>query len=180
MNLLDSLHFLALTVMLGAAVSTDLRERRIPNGITVFGFLAGLALGIFVEGGFPLLALSGSALAMLIALPFLALGGIGGGDAKLLIAVGAFVGPGGLLSVVLYGAVAGGVLAIGSAIRRGALVPVFVSSGKLFLSLASLGSRGDRLSLSSPGAHSIPYGLAIAAGTLVAWFFPLSLGGLLQ
>lgn len=179
MNTLSSLHLLLLAVMLGAAVYTDLRERRIPNRITVPGFFVALVLGAVVEGGFPVLALTGATLGFVIALPFLALGAIGGGDAKLLIAVGAFVGPGGLFSVVLYGAVAGGVLAIGSAVRRGVILPVLINSGKLFLSLATLGHKGERISLDSPGAHSVPYGVAIAAGALITWFFPLSLGAIL-
>jgi len=180
MNPLNLFHFLALAVVLGAAVFTDLRERRIPNLITVPGFLLGLSLGVLVEGGFPVMALTGSILGLVVALPFLALGGIGGGDAKLLIAVGAFVGPGGLFSVVLYGAVVGGLLALGSAARRGALRPVLINSGKLFLSLATMGQHGERISLDSPEAHSIPYGVAIAAGTVVTWFLPFSLGAFLS
>lgn len=177
MSILSSLQLLALVALLGAAVFTDLRERRIPNKLTLSGFLVGLAIGTVMEGGPPLAALAGAGLALAVALPFVALGGLGGGDAKLLIAVGAFVGPGGLLSVALYGGLAGGILAAGSAIRRGMIVPVLLNSGRLFVHLITLGRHGERFALDSPRAQSVPYGLAIAAGALATWFVPFTLGG---
>jgi len=176
MTFLSSLQLTALLALLGAAVFMDLRERRIPNRVTVPGLVAGLVTAAAVEGGFPLSALAGSSLGLFLGLPFLALGALGGGDAKLLAAVGAFVGPGGLLSVALYGALAGGLLAVGSAIRRGTLVSVLLNSGRLFVHLITLGRHGERLGLDNPHAHTVPYGLAIATGALATWFFPFSLG----
>jgi prepilin peptidase CpaA len=177
MSILSSLQLVTLASLLGVAVFTDLRERRIPNKVTVPGLIAGLIIAAAVEGGVPFSALGGAGLAFLVALPFVVLGGLGGGDAKLLTAVGAFVGTGGLFSVVLYGALAGGVLAVGSATRRGTLIPVLLNSGKLFVHLITLGRHGERFALNSPHAHSVPYGLAIAAGALATWFVPISLGG---
>ena len=176
MTLLPSLQFLALAALLGAAVVTDLRDRRIPNELTVSGLLVGLAIAAMMEGGMPVSALAGAGLAFVISLPFVALRALGGGDAKLLVAVGVFVGPAGLLSVALYGALAGGLLAAGSAIRRGAILPVLLNSGKLFFHLITLGRHGERFGLDNPQAQSVPYGLAIAAGALVTWFAPFSLG----
>ena len=176
MSALASLQLATLASLLGVAVFTDLRERRIPNKVTVPGLFAGLTIATAVEAGVPVSALGGAGLAFLVALPFVALGGFGGGDAKLLTAVGAFVGAGGLLSVVLYGALAGGLLALGSAMRRGTLIPVLVNSGKLMVHLITLGRHGERFALDHPGAHSVPYGVAIAAGALATWFVPFSLG----
>lgn len=177
MSMLSSIQLLTLVALLGAAVFTDLRERRIPNRITVSGLLAGLAIAGLLEGGLPLAALGGAGIALLVALPFVALGGLGGGDAKLLVAVGAFVGPGGLLSVAIYGGLAGGLLALGTSVRNGMILPVLLNSGKLFVHLITLGRHGERFALDSPQAQSVPYGLAIAAGALATWFVPLSLGG---
>jgi prepilin peptidase CpaA len=176
MTLPSLLQLLALVALLGAAVFMDLRERRIPNRVTAPGLLAGLVTVAAVEGGFPFSALAGAGLGLFIALPFLALGALGGGDVKLLAAVGAFVGPGGLLSVALYGALAGGLLAVGSAIRRGTVIPVLLNSGRLFVHLITLGRHGERLGLDSPHAHTVPYGLAIATGALATWFVPFSMG----
>lgn len=173
-----ALQFLALVVMLAGAVVVDVRERRIPNAVTVPGLLVGVILAVFGEGGFPGEALGGVLVAFAVSVPFVLLGALGGGDAKLLTAVGAFVGLGGLLSVLLYGALAGGILAIGNAVRRRAILGVLMNTKSLLVYLVTFGRRGERISLDNPGAVSIPYGVAIAAGTLVAWFFPFSLAGL--
>lgn len=178
MSLLPLLHLTALGLLLGVAVYTDLRERRIPNKVTMPGLLLALALASFLEGGFPLGALAGAGLALAITFPLVALGGIGAGDAKLLTAVGAFVGPGGLLSVFIYGGLAGGVLAMANAVQRGAFLGILVNMKNLLLHWVTLGRGGQRISLNSPGAQTIPYALPIAAGALLTWFFPFSVGGL--
>jgi prepilin peptidase CpaA len=174
---LPALQLTALAVLLVAAVYTDLRERRIPNKVTVPGLLVGLLLASFMERGVPGSALAGAGLALVVTFPLVALGGLGAGDAKLLTAVGAFVGVGGLLPVLMYGGMAGGVLAVGSAARRGALLGVLVNVKNLVLHWITMGRRGQRISLNSPGARSVPYALAIAAGALLTWFFPFSLVG---
>lgn len=176
---LPLLQLLALLTMLVLSVYSDLKTRRIPNKVTVSGLLAGLILGAFLEGGFPLEALSGAGLAFLMAFFIFALGGFGAGDAKLVTAVGAFVGPGGLFSVLLYGALAGGLLALINAIRRGAVLGLLLNTKDLIRSWFSAGQGGFDNELNSPEAHSLPYGVAIAAGAVLAWVFPLSLTALL-
>lgn len=172
-----SVNLLALLALVGIAVFTDLRERRIPNWLTGSGVLIGVTLAAIETGGFPTAALLGVVTALVIGFPLFALGGFGAGDVKLLAAVGAFVGSGGLLPVVIYGGLAGGFLALGSAIRRGVVVPVLMSSWDLLLHLVTFGRRGERPTLTTPGAHAVPYGVAIAVGAVVAWFFPLYVGG---
>jgi prepilin peptidase CpaA len=167
---------LVLLAMLAVAVVTDLRERRIPNIVTIPGLLAGLVIGAFIEGGIPAPALLGAFLAFVVTIPFHALGGLGAGDVKLFTAVGAFVGPGGLLPVLLYGGLAGGVLAIANATRRGAILGLLVNTKNLILHGITGGKAGHPIDLKESEAHSVPYGVAIAAGALLAWFFPLSLG----
>ena len=179
MTRLALLHGLALVILLTVAVVIDIRERRIPNKVTVPGLLAGLVLGAFLEGGFPLAALSGAGLALLATFPVHAVGGLGAGDVKLFTAVGAFVGAGGLLSVLVYGALAGGLWAIANAFRRGAILGVLVNTMKLILYGMTLGRAGYRVDMNSPEAqaHTVPYGVAIAAGALLAALFPISVGG---
>ena len=121
------------------------------------------------------MALAGAILALMVSFPLVILGGLGAGDAKLLAAVGAFVGAGGLLPVLVYGAMAGGVLGILSLLRRGALFGVLVNMKNLVLWGVTLGRKGHRVTLQSLGAETVPYGVAIAAGALMAWFFPFSL-----
>jgi prepilin peptidase CpaA len=167
--------FAVLVVLLAAATATDLRHRRIPNGLTATGIVVGLALGL-VQGQLAASFL-GLGAALAIGLPLFALGALGGGDAKLLGAVGALLGPTSFVSALLYAGLAGGAMALVQAVRRGTIIPLLLRTFDLALWAVTLGRRGMRLSLESPGALSIPYGAAIAVGALAAWFFPLLAGG---
>lgn len=177
---MDPLHLLQLltfVALLASAVFWDLKERRIPNNVTGPGLVMGLALAGLIEGSLPGSALAGAVVGLLLSIPLVALGGLGAGDAKLITAVGSFVGIGGLLPVFVFGGIFGGILAVVNALRRGALLGVLVNTKNLLIYQLTLGRHGERIRLDSPGVHTIPYGLAIAAGALGAWFFPFSLGG---
>jgi prepilin peptidase CpaA len=52
---------------------------------------------------------------------------VGGGDVKLLAAVGAFLGPANALWVAAFGCIAGGVVAIGFLLKRRQLVPTLIN-----------------------------------------------------
>ena len=82
-----------LVLVLLVASWTDVRSRRIPNWLTVGGLIAGLAVRAWMGPGSVVTGVLGVALAAVLALPFFAAGALGGGDAKLLMAVGAFMGP---------------------------------------------------------------------------------------
>jgi prepilin peptidase CpaA len=176
---LASLKLAAFLALLAAAVLLDARERRLPNGLTVTGVLVGLLLGAALEGGVPYAALGGAGLGLGVGFALFALGAVGAGDAKLFAAVGAFLGPLGLVTAALYGAVAGGVLAILGPIRRGTILPVLYETGAVVVHLLTFGRRGERRTVATPGAVTIPYGVAIAAGALAAWFLPQLPGGAL-
>jgi prepilin peptidase CpaA len=179
MDAMNVLQSAALLGLLASAVFFDVRERRIPNLVTGPGLLVGLVLAAFAEGGFPGSALAGAGVALAATFPLVILGGLGAGDAKLLTAVGAYVGLGGLLPVLVFGGIAGGIMALASAVRRGAILGVLVNMKNLLLHHVTLGRRGHRIRLDSPGAATIPYGVAISAGALVAWFFPAAIPGIL-
>lgn len=149
--------------------ATDLRSRRIPNLLT-FG---AAALGIVVSGwngGFQAAAMSGAGWLTGLAIFFLpfALGGLGGGDVKLLAALGAWVGPVDVLWVGLYTGVAGGVMALGAAIATGYLRTAL---GNLQLLLAHWRVAGltamPDLTLERSAAPKLAYALPILCGTLV-------------
>jgi len=172
------LQCLALLILVVVAAIGDIRDRRIPNAVTVPGLLVGLLIGSFFEGGLPLHALAGAGLAFLVAFVIYAFGGFGAGDATLLTAVGPFVGPGGVLAVLLYSALAGGVLALFTAIRRGAILGLLISGKNLLLHWITRGRSGHPVNLNRPDAPSLPYGVAIAAGSLMTCFLPFSwMGG---
>lgn len=167
---------LAFTGLLLLAAFTDVRERRIPNSLTVTGILAGPVLwGLLAGPGAAVGAMLGAGLALVVGMALFALGALGGGDAKLLAVVGAFLGPVRLLVACLVIAVLGGVLALSMAIGTRRLGPTLISTWMLGLNLVTFGRRGSRMSIDSPGSHTLPYGAVIAAGAMVTWFFlPMS------
>jgi len=77
-----------------AGCITDVKSRRIPNVLTFGATATALLFHLVHGGGYAMLwALAGWAVAVLLFLPFFALGGMGGGDVKLLAALGAWLGP---------------------------------------------------------------------------------------
>jgi prepilin peptidase CpaA len=172
---ITALKFAAMVTMLVLAVATDLSERRIPNKLTVSGAIAALLISTIEVGGIPASSMLGLVTALAVTIPLFALGALGAGDAKLLAAVGAYTGIGGLLPVVLYSGVAGGVLAIVTATRRGVILPVLLQTRGVLMHTISFGRYGSRTTIDDPDAHTIPYGVAIAVGSVVAFFFPFSL-----
>ena len=104
------------------ACVTDLRTRRIPNVLTFGSALAGFLFHILSDGaGGAGTSAGGWLVGTLVFLPFFALRGMGGGDVKLLAALGAWLGPGETLWLAAYSMVAGGVVAVVVAFSRGYL-----------------------------------------------------------
>jgi len=160
----------ALATLLSLGVWFDLRCRRIPNVLTV----AGLAVALLLRGVLGVSALvdgvEGAGLALLLSLPPFTLGMLGGGDVKLLAAVGGFMGPVRLIGAFLMIALVGGALALLEALRRRRVGDVVSRSFALVQYLAFFGRFGYRPTLESQGAMTVPYGLAIGVGSLAWWF----------
>jgi prepilin peptidase CpaA len=153
----------------------DVSRRRIPNPLVLAGLVAGLLLR--APAGWDAFAggLAGAGLALAVTFPLFALRGLGGGDVKLFAAVGAFTGPAGFIAALLASAIVGGALAVALAVRRGVILPVLLNVKDLAVNAATLGKAGERATLDTPGALTVPYGAAIALGSLGVWF--LQLGG---
>jgi prepilin peptidase CpaA len=161
-----------LSVILAVAAVSDLRTRRIPNWLTLPAIPVGVtAQAMFGDGLWAGLAGFGAALAAFFLL--FAVGAMGAGDVKLFAAVGAFVGIRHLLIVFVMIGLAGGVAAVIVAMRAGALSRVLRNTIAIAGSLLGgrWGELRQRSDLNQPGALSMPYGAAIATGTLVyLWF----------
>jgi prepilin peptidase CpaA len=166
----DTVVSATLALLLIVAAVWDLRSRRIPNVITMSGLAAGLALRIFLGPAVAVEGLLGVGVGFALALPFLVVGALGGGDAKLLMAIGAFMGPSEVLSAAMLIAVIGGVMGVIDAGRRGILLPVIFNCGNILKHWITFGRRGYNRSLTSVDALVIPYGVAIAVGALLWWF----------
>ena len=122
---MDARTFVAVILGCIAAVD-DLRRRVIPNWISVGAIAAGLICHT-AERGWAGLAASagGAALGFAIFLVFYCLGGMGGGDLKLMAAFGALLGPQGILLAALLASIIGGLMAAASLIwdRRRRAIP---------------------------------------------------------
>lgn len=115
----------------------------------VLGALEGVPGAVMANGLFDHVA--GLVVGFLIAYPFYAMGGLKAGDGKYLMAVGAMRGLGLLLAGAVYGALLGGVIALGFiAVRR--LRP----------------ANGAPAPMGGVMKMWIPYGVALGLGTLVA------------
>ena len=151
-----------------AAAATDLRNRRIPNELTLGTLAAGMILQAGLGGSTGLLlAVLGLLAAGLPALLLFALRAMGGGDVKLLAACGALLGPAAGLELLLATAVAGGLLAAASVAAGRA----WRTTGRnLGLLLGHWRARGlapcPAVSLGRSRGVAIPYGVAVAAGML--------------
>ena len=159
--------FDALAVAIAAAIM-DVQQHRIPNWLTYPAIVAGVLLRSYLFGWWGLLtALGGCLLAGGIVFLFYAVRAMGAGDLKLLAAIGAIVGPRNVVPVLLATAVTGGVLAIFYAAYRGQMRATIANVGSVMRFHAWGGLQAHpELNLDNPVALRMPYGLAIAAGTL--------------
>jgi prepilin peptidase CpaA len=151
------------------ACATDLRSGRIPNVLTWGSAAGALMFHAFVERGDGFWLAGGGWLAgvALLVVPF-ALRGLGAGDVKLLAALGAWVGPHDILRTFLYTGVAGGILALGLAWRRGYVRQAAANIWLLFAHWAVNGPRPlDEVSLASSGGPRLAYAVPILGGLVV-------------
>ncbi len=157
MPFVDSVLWISVSGLLVWAALSDGRTLTIPNRLC-------LAVAILYLGRLPIIGtaawLEGIAVGTaILAFGFLAFsrGWLGGGDAKLLAAVGLWAGPGHVLAMLTITALAGGVLTALVLARR--YTPFLLSPG---------------LRATEHGAPAVPYGIAIAAGGI--WLAAIQLG----
>lgn len=136
------------------AAAIDVRVRRIPNVLTAAAALVALALHAFA-GPIPLLlALAAMCGAFAAGTLAFSAGWFGGGDVKLIAACCGLVGLPGAVTLLLEILICGAFLALVTAALQGRLVA-------LLRSTAAVAMHG------APAARTtLPYGVAIAAGSL--------------
>ena len=155
----------ALCLGLGSAAVVDSAHRKIPNGLSLGTAAAGFALAASGISGISLASsLLGFFLGFLLMLPGHVLGSTGAGDVKLFAAAGSILGVGLVVPAFLMTAIAGGVLAVFTAWRRGRLLRTFRLTARLFRLQPA--AKADVESLDEH--NRFPYGPAIAAGCVVA------------
>jgi len=161
---------LTLVLTISAAL-LDWRLRRIPNWLTVPGFLAGLTLHTVVHGWRGLLfALGGGVLALLVLLPLVLLRALGAGDWKLMGAVGAFLGWKLFLFVLVGSIFASGIMALVQMYRVGRVLETFRNMITLVKGFFAFGlKKNPQISLDNPRLLKLPFGVAVAAATIVCF-----------
>lgn len=142
---------------------TDFRSRRIPNWLTVPGLAVGVALNVALSGWMGLkTSLLGAGLGLLILLPFVLLRSLGAGDWKLAGALGAFVGWGLLVDLLVMSVFVAGIMAVGLVIYKKRIGETLRNMGHILMSLARFQMPGRQVSLDDPNSLKVPYGVALA------------------
>jgi prepilin peptidase CpaA len=164
------LELAVLTVLPGAvafAAALDLLTMRIPNRLSAVMVLAFFPLALFagLSAADVLNHLAAGLLMLLLGVLLFIPGWFGGGDAKLMAAIGLWIGLDNLFPYIFYVALAGGMIAA-----------AFCSARSVPLPRALLGEAwAIRLHRHDSG---IPYGLALAAGALLVYPYTVWFTGL--
>lgn len=163
-------------VVIGAslvAAWTDLAARRIPNLLTIPVFVAGLAWSAGDKGLAGLGDSLGGAAVMMLPMVLLFLLAEGGaGDAKLMAALGAWLGVHDSLPALAAVSASGVMLAVGYSLARRRLTEVIRNIAGIVRhwTLACLTPLGCPMpsAQAAPGMQTMPYGVAIFVGLLLA------------
>jgi prepilin peptidase CpaA len=149
-----------------AACLTDLRWRRIPNVLTLGGAAAALLVQLLLRGSAGATsAAAGWAIGLALFLPIFALRGIGGGDVKLLAALGAWLGPMPAVWLAFWSAIAGGVFALIVAGAHGYTGRAFTNVWGMLSYWRVMGMQPHpAVTLETAAGPRLPYSLPIAAG----------------
>ena len=148
----------------------DLRVRRIPNWLTastaIAGLCAQLLMSLWISHTSPWPAIGGAlaagAVALLSFFPLSHWGVVGFGDTKLLGAIGICVGWPLVVRLLVCTLLSGGVIALFYGLITGQLRGAFTN----LMKRVNLGNA--RIDEPGHGLHEMPFGLAIALGTLWA------------
>lgn len=178
----------SLSIFLLVAAWSDLRHQRIPNILVFPGTLLALLAHVTLPAGDGFLSslpgaqgiagsLAGLACALLVWLPFYLIRAVRAGDVKLLAMVGAFLGPREIWWALFFTAIAGGLLAIVVAIRRAVLGRLWQNLRQIFWNFFLAFHRMPGQPVTS--AAQLPYGVAIATGSIASVIYRARLFDLL-
>jgi prepilin peptidase CpaA len=142
---------------------TDWRSRRIPNWLTVPALFSGIVLNLVVQGWTGAKSsLLGAGLGLGLLLPFVLIKSLGGGDWKLVGALGAFLGPPRLIDVLLGTVLVAGAMAVILIVWKQRVGQTLRNLGHMLASLFTLRLPGPEVSLDNPDSLRIPFGVAVA------------------
>ena len=168
------LRLLLVFVILGCASWNDIRHHRIPNWLTLPSVVVGL-VSWFIIGGVEGLKISAGGMLVgfgVFLIPF-ALGGMGGGDVKLMAAVGALIGWPLIIWAILLSCVTALFGAVAKAIWQGRFIKLITNTWFMIKNtLIVLALRRPLSEIKDvtriQAAVYVPFGAAIAIGTIWA------------
>jgi len=173
--------YIFLFSILGFSIYYDYRYQRIPNALSLGGFVVGIALAAAdASHGITLTnAVLGGLLGLILFMPFHVAGKMGAGDVKMLAMSGTFLGPFGVLYASVFTLIAGAVLAIiwivsrlvKESITTRVANALSIDTGEACPSGAGVATVAESKSLKrSPVLMNskFPYAASIAIGTLAA------------
>lgn len=147
----------------------DARTGRLPNALTLGIAASGLAIALTgLRTVTPALAIAGALVGLILLLPGYLFGGTGAGDLKFLAAFGTWLGPRDVVVAFVVSAIAGGVLAILHARRRGRVGVTLRRTAGL---LAASGQVKHEIDAAAAETR-FAYGPAIALGAVAAVLWP--------
>jgi prepilin peptidase CpaA len=165
---MSGVHLVALSIA-AVACGFDLRTRRIPNWLTFGAAAAGIVFHA-ATGGMPGLQFSGAGWvvgAACLIVPY-ALGGMGGGDVKLVGALGAWLGAGDTFWLAMYTGIAGAIAAVVVSAWHGYLRQALSNVWLLLVHWRVNGLRpAPELTLQTSRGPRLAYAVPILAGTMV-------------
>jgi len=148
----------------------DTFTRRIPNVLTVPAAAVAVVLSIASHGlAGAFAAGAGLLIGLAFFLPFYLLGGFGAGDVKALAAVGAFVGPRGVLLAAICTLILGAVCALIVLLVTGGFSALRSMLHRWVMTWFVMSATGRPEHIAAPEGDAsrrrFPYGIAIACGT---------------
>lgn len=168
----------AVLAYISLCVASDVYMRRIPNVISGVAMMAGVGLNALYFGAAGLLwSLAGLLVAVAVLLFPFALGGIGGGDVKMMGAVGSLLGPTFVLTALSAGMMLGGIIMAVHLLRRGRLreklaaIRTMATAAALTRSLKPLQTNADDVE-----AVTLPYSVPLGLGTITVLALARTLG----
>ncbi len=143
---------------------------KIPRVLTVLAFLVGLIFHFFAGGA---VDLGSAALAAFVGfglgLTLFRLGAIGGGDVKLMTALGALLGFTPWLHAMKFAVFVAGAIAIVQVLRRRAVAQTLRNMKDIVGNLAERGLMAhESINVNNRAMIRAPFGVAVAVGTLIS------------
>ena len=152
----------------------DFKIRKIPNWLIALGALSGMTLNAFQGTNQLLQSVVGLVAGIVILLLPFALGWIGAGDVKFFGVVGALLGVSWLPRVFFYSALVAGLIAFGYLIfglsQLARFKDLWIDLKLLLLSFGHVSPDPVQKRTQERGG-SVPWGVAFAVGTIIAYYF---------